>query len=105
VIGLPGGRRLERGVYLFWRVRVPLWVVLAAVGWLVLGWAGVVPGLAAAVLAELVFSYRWPRRGRPVSAGPRRGGSAGVREPRRPRPAGGAGAAQLPASPAPPGMG
>jgi len=90
-------------------VRLPLRVVLAAVGWLVLGWAGVVPGLAAAILAELVFSYRWPRRGRPVSAprpgpgGP--GGSAGVREPRRPRPAGGAGAAQLPVDPAPPGMG
>jgi hypothetical protein len=109
VTGLPGGRRLERQVYLFWRVRLPLWVVLAAAGWLVLGWAGVVPGLAAAILAELAFSFRWPCRGRPVSAprpgpgGP--GGSAGVREPRRPRPAGGGGAAQLPVDPAPPGMG
>ena len=108
VIGLPGGRRLERQVYLSWRVRLPLWVVLAAAGWLVLGWIGVVPGLAAAILAELVFSYRWPRRGWPVSAGPGPGGpggSAGVREPRRPRPTGDVGAAQLPVNPAPPGMG
>ena len=105
VTGWPGGRRLERHAYLFWRVRLPLWAVLAAAGWLALGWTGVVPGAAAAILAELVFSYRQPRGGRPVSAPGGPGGSAGVREPRRPRPAGGAGAAQLPAGPAPPAIG
>jgi hypothetical protein len=108
VIGLPGGRRLERQVYLSWRMRLPLWVVPAAAGWLLLGWIGVVTGLGAAFLAELVFSYRSRRRGRQVSAGPGPGGPggpAGVREPRRPHPTGDAGVAQLPIDPALPGMG
>lgn len=114
LIGLPGGRLLERQVYLYWRVRLPLWAVLPAAGWLALGWVGIVPGVAAAVLAELVHSYRLvsyrrPGRSWPVAsptAGPGDpGGSAGVREPRRPRPAGGAGAAELPADSASPGVG
>jgi hypothetical protein len=114
LIGLPGGRLLERQVYVYWRVRLVLWAVLPAAGWLAVGWVGIVPGVAAAILAELVHSYRLvgyrrPGRGRPAASpapGPGDpGGSAGVREPRRPRPAGGAGAAELPAGPAAPGMG
>ena len=104
-IGLPGGRRLERHAYLFRRVRLPLWAVLTAAGWLALGWTGVVPGAAAAILAELAFSYRQPHRSRPTSAPGGPAGSAGVREPRRPHPTGDAGAAQLPAGPAPPAIG
>jgi hypothetical protein len=112
-ISLPGGRLVERHVYLFWRVRLPLWVVLAAVGWLVLGLSGLMPGLggvaagvvlglAVAILAEFVFSYRPPFGSRPVpTSGPGRGpgDSAGVREPRRPSPTGGVEAAQLPVDP------
>src|SRR5258708_8348297 len=59
-ITLPGGRRRERCAYLFWRVRLPLWIVPAAVGWLVLSWPGIAAGLAAGILCELVFSYRAP---------------------------------------------
>jgi hypothetical protein len=59
-ITLPGGRRHERYAYLFWRVRIPLWIVPAAAGWLVLSWPGIAAGLAAGILAELVFSYRAP---------------------------------------------
>jgi hypothetical protein len=33
VIALPGGLLVERRAYLFWRVRLPLWVVLVAAGW------------------------------------------------------------------------
>lgn len=99
MITLPGGRHLERRVYLFWRVRLPVWVVLALAGWFVLGLAGVALGLAVAIVAETAFSYRpprgsWPRRWR-RGRGP--GDLAGVREPRRPKPTGGAGAVQLPA--------
>jgi hypothetical protein len=64
VITLPGGRRRERYAYLYWRVRIPLWVVPAAVGWLVLGWLGIAAGVAAGILAELIFSYRAPYRHR-----------------------------------------
>lgn len=104
VVELPGGRRLERAVYLFWRVRIPLWVVLGTGGWLVLSWPGVVAGLAVAVVLEAVFSYRRPGRGG-TAAAPRPGspppgeGPSGVREPRRPLPTGGIGAAFLPADP------
>jgi hypothetical protein len=94
-ISLPGGRRLERRKYMFWRVRLPLWAVFAVAGWLVLGLWGIPLGLAVAVVAELLFSYR-----RPHGFRPRRdpGGLAGVREPRRPRPTGGAGAVELPSA-------
>lgn len=95
--------------YLFWRLRLLLLAGLAAAGWFVLGLGGValgivgvVLGLAAAIAAELVFSYRPPYRVGPLPApGPSRGpgGPAGVREPRRPSPAGGAGAAQLAVDP------
>jgi hypothetical protein len=111
LIGLPGGRLLERYVRLYWRIRLPLWLVLLAAGWLLLGWAGIVPGIAAAIVAQMALSYRLvsyrrPGPGRTVSppvTGP--GDPAGVREPRRPYPTGGAGAAELPADPAPPGRG
>jgi hypothetical protein len=123
LIGLPGGRLLERHVYLYWRIRLPLWLVLPAAGWLALGWtglvpgmaaaAGIVPGAAAAIAAEMVLSYRLfsyrrpgPSHAVPPSAtgpgGP--GDFAGVREPRRPGPAGGSGAAELRVDPAPPGL-
>jgi hypothetical protein len=110
LIGLPGGRLLERYVYLFWRIRLPLWLALPAAGWLVLGWPGIVPGVAAALVAQMarsyrLVSYRRPGHGRPVfpsATGP--GDPAGAREPRRPRPAGDAGAAELPVDQAPPGM-
>lgn len=59
-ITLPGGRRHERHAYLFWRVRLPLWLVPVVAGWLVLSWPGIAPGLAAGILAELPFSYRAP---------------------------------------------
>jgi hypothetical protein len=110
LIALPGGRLLERYVHLYWRIRVPLWLVLPAAGWLALGWPGIVPGMAAALVAQIalsyrVISYRRPGRGRPVfPSASGRGDPAGVREPRRPRPSGGAGAAELPVDPAPPGM-
>jgi hypothetical protein len=97
-ISLPGGRHLQRRRRMFWRVRLPLWVVLAVAGWLVLGLWGIPLGLAAAIVAEVVFSYRPPHGSR------RRrdpGDLAGVREPRRPRPTGGAGAVELPVGPPP----
>ena len=59
-ITLPGGRRRERHAYLFWRVRLPLWIVPAGAAWLALGWPGIAAGLAAGILAELIFSYRAP---------------------------------------------
>lgn len=97
-ISLPGGRRLERRVRMFWRVRLPLWAVFAVAGWLVLGLWGIPAGLAVAIAAEVVFSYRPPHGSRP-----RRdpGDLAGVREPRRPRPTGGAGSVELPIGPPP----
>ena len=51
-ITLPGGRRHERHAYLFWRVRLPLWLVPAAAGWLALGWPGIPAGLAAGILQK-----------------------------------------------------
>lgn len=81
MVGPPFGRHLERHENWYWRVRLPLWVALGAVGWLVLGWVGVVPGLTAAILFEFVVSYRLVR-GIELEPGP--GGPAGVREPRRP---------------------
>jgi hypothetical protein len=57
VIVVPWGR-YERHAYLFWRIRIPLWLGGAGAGWAVAGPAGVVGGLAAAYLAEGVFSYR-----------------------------------------------
>jgi len=104
-ITLPGGRRHERYAYLFWRIRLPLWIVPAVAGWLVLSWPGIPAGLAAGILAEVVFSYRAPYGpSRPVATPGQSWGpddSAGVREPRRPHPTEGAGAAQLPIDRAP----
>ena len=102
LIGLPGGRLLERYVRLYWRIRLPLWLVLPAAGWLALGWPGIVPGMATALAAQMALSYRLVSYRRPGRGGP--GDPAGVREPRRPYPTGGAGAAELPVDPAPPGM-
>ena len=113
-IALPGGRRLGGWVSLFlrgrplaWRVRLVLWAALAAAGGLVLGWVGIAPGLTAAIAAELAFSYRWSASAWLRSRrheGPDPGDPAGVREPRRPRPSGGAGAVELPGDPVPPGL-
>lgn len=92
------GRRFDRHAYLHWWVRAPLWAAAATVGWLAAGWVGVAVGLLAAGAAEVAFSYRPPARGAaPVpGARPARGPggeAAGVREPRRPAPSGGSGAA------------
>lgn len=96
-ISLPGGICWERRAYVFWRVRLPLWIVLGAAGWLLASGVGVVLGLVAAVVMELLFSYRRPGGlPRPTAFGGPRGpgpGPVGVREPRRPRPTGGAGSA------------
>jgi hypothetical protein len=106
-LALPGGFRYERYAYLFWRIRLPLWLAPAAGGWLLLGWPGIAVGLSAGILTEMVLSYRAPHGAKPLAApwqcsGP--GESAGVREPRRPHPTGGAGAAQQPIDPIPTDM-
>ena len=87
-ITLPVGRRYGRYAYLFWRIRLPLWIAPAAAGWWVLRWPGIAVGLAAGILAEMVLSYRGPQN--PAPSPPHPGESAGVREPLRPRPTGGA---------------
>jgi len=96
-ISLLGGICWERRAYVFWRVRLPLWIVLGAAGWLLASGAGVVLGLVAAVVMELLFSYRPPGGlPRPTVVGGPPGpgqGPTGVREPRWPRPTGGAGSA------------
>jgi len=43
----------------------------AVAGWLVLSWPGIAAGLAAGILAELIFSYRAPY-GRGAHRGPGR---------------------------------
>jgi len=58
--------------------------------------------MAAALAAQMAPSYRLVSYRRPGRGGP--GDPAGVREPRRPYPTGGAGAAELPVDPSPPGM-
>ena len=85
VVTLPGGHRFERYAYLFWRVRLALWAVLAAPGGILLGRAGAVVGLCLAGVVEILFSYR-PPGGARATPRPHPGGSAGVREPRRPPP-------------------
>ena len=105
VVKLPSGRRLERRVCLFWPFRIPLWVVLGTGGWLVLGWLGVVAGLAVAIMLEAAVSYRGPSRGGPATGSrpaspPPDGGPSGVREPRCPQPTGDIEAASLSADPA-----
>jgi hypothetical protein len=50
--------RYARGRHLFWRVRIPLWLAAAAAGYVLAGAAGAVGGIAAACLAEALFSYR-----------------------------------------------
>ncbi len=103
-LGVPVPARDAR---LAWRVRLVLWAALAAAGGLVLGWVGIAPGLTAAIAAELAFSYRWSASAWLRSrrhGGPDPGDPAGVREPRRPRPSGGAGAMELPGDPVPPGL-
>jgi len=57
---LPGGRRLERQSYLFWRIRLPLWAALGGAGWLLAGVFGAALGWFAAVLVEVAVSYRSP---------------------------------------------
>jgi hypothetical protein len=57
VIALPWGR-YERYAHLFWRIRIPLWLVSAGAGWAVAGPGGIVGGLAFAYVAEGLLSYR-----------------------------------------------
>jgi hypothetical protein len=64
-------QRRGRYAYLYWRLRIPLWVVPAAAGWQVLGWPGIAAGVAAGILAELIFSYRAPYRHRTRGTWPR----------------------------------
>ena len=59
VIELPWGR-YERYAYLFWRIRIPLWIVFSAGGWALFGGAGLAGGAVAAYVAEGVLSYRKP---------------------------------------------
>jgi hypothetical protein len=94
-ITLPGRQTWERHAYLFWRIRVPLWLVLGLVGWLLADVVGTVLGAAGAVLIEIVFSYRRPDGLAGPTPGNRPSGPepSGVREPRRPRPSSGAGSA------------
>ena len=67
VIELPWGRYV-RARYLFWRVRIPLWLAAAAAGWALSGAAGLVGGVVLAYLAEGAFSYRKPASQGPVRA-------------------------------------
>jgi len=74
VIALPWGR-YERYAYLFWRIRIPLWLAGAGGGWAIGGPAGLAGGLVAAYLVEGMFSYRSaalkssvPRAFRPTDA-------------------------------------
>lgn len=100
VIVLPRGSRSrwERRIYLFWRIRLALWVILGVLGGVAAGLAGVLAGVVIALMIEVVVSYRPAGRfahpqGR---GGPGRGSDgdpSGDREPRRPRPQSGAGSA------------
>ncbi len=68
VFRLPRGcYRRER--YLFWRVRILLWLAVAGAGWVVSGAAGLVGGVVVAVAAEGMWSYRrsYARRAAPVA--------------------------------------
>jgi hypothetical protein len=67
VIELPWGR-YERMAYLFWRIRIPLWLVLGAGGWALFRDVGVVLGAVAAYVAEGLLSYRQPSGQRPALA-------------------------------------
>lgn len=62
VIQLPNDRAVERHIFLFWRIRIPLSAALAVAGGSIAGWPGVVLGLATAFIAEVLFSYRRQRR-------------------------------------------
>ena len=55
-----------RARYLFWRVRIPLWLGMAGAGWTLLGAAGLAGGLGVACAAEGLFSYRKLGASRPV---------------------------------------
>ena len=56
-IVLPWGN-YERSAYLFWRIRIPLWLAAAGVGWALAGPGGLACGLVMAYLTEGAFSYR-----------------------------------------------
>jgi hypothetical protein len=57
VIALPWGR-YERYAYLYWRIRIPLWLAGAGAGCVLAGPGGLVGGLAMAYIAEGLLSYR-----------------------------------------------
>lgn len=65
-IRLPGGHLVERRNRLFWRIRLPLWV-LGGSGALIVGWPGALLGFLGAVVVEMLFSYRRPHG--PTAAG------------------------------------
>jgi hypothetical protein len=69
VIELPWGR-YERHGYLFWRIRILLWLVMCASGWAALGIAGLAAGAVAAYGIEGMLSYRKPSGRRPAVASP-----------------------------------
>lgn len=74
-VRLPWGR-YERHAHLFWRIRIPLFVGLAVLGWLAWRGRGVVIGVVIAALVEARFSYRGHVAGVPaptrVASGPAR---------------------------------
>ncbi len=65
VIKLPWGRYV-RVRYLFWRIRIPVWLAMAAAGWALSGAAGMAGGVVVAYAAEAAFSYRKPAGSGPV---------------------------------------
>ena len=68
VISLPGGLRLERHEYLYWRIRLCLLALTGTAGALIAGRPGVLPGVSAGVLVEVLVSYRLPHGARPASS-------------------------------------
>ena len=67
-VSLPWGT-YERHAYLFWRVRILLWLPLLVAGWFLLRGYGLFIGAAVAALIEGIASYRKRngRRGAPIA--------------------------------------
>jgi len=49
-----------RDRYVFWRIRIPLWLAATTAGWALWGIPGLVAGGLVAYVAEGVFSYHKP---------------------------------------------
>lgn len=91
--------RLYRKARVHWWLHLIGWVVLAVPVALLLHWWLAPLGVVAFELLLTAAVLRVRRPVRPGGRGPDgSGGSAGVREPRRPLPVTGAGAAELPTS-------